>query len=175
MPIPFRNSKTQYGLGGRLLHWTSVALLVTLILTADEFESLDASPQKIELIKLHASWGLVFLLVMSLRVLWRWTNDNPVHSYSIHNWQKFAAKFLHRSIYVVVITQGLIGLVNLVSAGSGIPLFGLFETPAFMQKHELAYELSKAMHYSLSIVIYPLFAIHISAAIYHQLFGVLDD
>jgi len=122
----------------------------------------------------HASWGILFLLVMSLRVYWRATNLNPVHSYSIPGWQKFAAIFLHRMIYVVVITQSLFGLCNLLFAGRGIPLFGLFEIPSSMDKDELLSEASKSIHYALSVVIYPLFAMHVSAAIYHQLFGVLD-
>ena len=68
--------------------------------------------KKVELIKRHNSWGLMFLLVMSLRVYWRITNENPIVSYSIRNWQTFAARFLHLSIYVVVFTQSLIGIIN---------------------------------------------------------------
>lgn len=150
-------------------------MLVTLILTAAEFEDLESSPGKLDLIHQHASYGLVFLLLMSLRLFWRCTNHNPVHSYNIKNWQKFAAHFLHWSIYVIVITQSLAGILNLVFAGSAIPFFDLFELPLPIDKHDGLRELFNSAHYVLSIVIYPLFAIHISAAIYHQLFGVLDD
>ena len=110
MPVRWTNSATRYGLGGRCLHWLSVALLVTMIVTALPFEEMEAGPEKTELIRRHASYGLIFLLVMGLRVYWRLTNANPVLSYSIR-----------------------------------------------------------------SVLIYPLFAVHITAAIYHQIFGVLDD
>lgn len=175
MSIPWKNSETQYGLGGRILHWSSVTLLVVLILTGDGFADLDAGPDKSKLVAIHASWGLMFLLVMLLRVYWRNTNPNPVSSYSIHNWQKLSARSLHLCIYLVVLSQSIIGVINLVSAGSGLPFFSYFETAALMPKNPALYELSKSLHYVLSIVIYPLFAIHISAAIYHQLFGVLDE
>ena len=175
MPVTFRNSETQYGHGGRILHWTSVALLLTLILTANDFDDLEQGVERAELIRTHASWGLLFLLVMSLRLYWRLSNINPVNSYSIHGWQKFSAKFLHWSIYFIVISQSLVGIVNILGAGHGIPFFDLFELPPVMEKSELLYEVSRTVHYVISIVIYPLFAIHISAAIYHQLFGVLDD
>lgn len=172
--IYYRNTRTRYGLAGQILHWTSVTLLVILIVTAGKFEGIQESPDKTGLIMQHASWGLLFLLVMLLRVYWRITNLNPVRSYHIPDWQKFAAIFLHRMIYVVVITQSLVGLCNLLFAGRGISFFGLIEVPPLINKDELFYEISKGIHYVLSVVIYPLFAIHISAAIYHQLFAVAN-
>jgi cytochrome b561 len=175
MPLQLLNSSTQYGLGGRVLHWSSVALLVTLILTANSFEDLETGATKVELIQQHASYGLIFLLLMSLRLYWRSTNENPVHSYNIHSWQKYSAIFLHRVIYFVLITQSLSGLLNLVSDGSGIAFFNLFEIPALLNRHDELHKIFTSIHYVISIVIYPLFVIHISAAIYHQLFGVLDD
>jgi cytochrome b561 len=175
MPISFKNSVSQYGLGGRLLHWSSVALLVTLILTAAEFEDLDASPDKLRLIHQHASYGFIFLFLMSLRLFWRCTNYNPVYSYNIQSWQKFGAHFLHWGIYVIVIAQSLTGLLNLIFAGSEIPFFELIAIPALTEKHDELHSFFSSIHYVISIVIYPLFAIHISSAIYHQLFGVLDD
>lgn len=175
MSFSFRNTLTQYGLGGRILHWTSVTLLVTLILTADGFDGVEKGPLRDTLVSQHASWGLLFILVMTSRVYWRVSNHNPVRSYSIANWQKFAAITLHWSIYIVVITQSVSGLFNLFFSGAGIPFFSFFESTPFMQRNEALFDLSNSLHYVLSIVIYPLFGIHISAAIYHQLFGVLDD
>lgn len=175
MAFTFRNTATQYGLGGRLLHWTSVTLLLVMILTADGFAGLEAGADRDRLVAIHVSWGLLFLLVMLLRVYWRCSNLNPVNSYSIRKWQKFAARSLHLCIYIVVITQSLSGLLNLLSDGAGIAFFSVFETTALMQKQPALHAFSSAIHYTLSIVIYPLFAMHISAAIYHQLFGVLDD
>ena len=175
MEIPWKNTETQYGWGGRILHWSSVTLLVVLILTGDGFADLEPSPDKTKLVAIHVSWGLLFLLVMMARVYWRIANHNPVQSYAIRKWQKYTARSLHLSIYFVVISQSLIGLLNLFSSGNGLVFFSFFETAALMQENVALYELSKSLHYSLSIAIYPLFFIHISAAIYHQLFGVLDD
>jgi cytochrome b561 len=175
MQLPIRNTTTQYGFGGRILHWSSVALLLVLIFTSLEFEDLEAGSERVELIRKHASYGLIFLFIMLSRLTWRCKNINPVRSYSIKSWQKFSAFFLHRLIYAVIITQCVAGLLSLSFAGSGIPFFDLFELPALLDKHDEFYSLSASIHFVLSIVIYPLFAIHISAAIYHQIFGVLDD
>ena len=75
MPVRWKNSATRYGLGGRCLHWLSVALLVTMIVTALPFEEMEAGPEKTELIRRHASFGLIFLLVMGLYIVKAiWTN-----------------------------------------------------------------------------------------------------
>lgn len=157
------------------MHWTSVILLVILILTATAFEDLEAGTTRTDFVRQHASFGLLFLLVMSLRLLWRCNNPNPINSYKIQDWQKFSAHFLHWGIYVVMFTQSILGLLNLISAGLPISFFGLFEIPALTVKNVDWHELFTSAHFFLSIVIYPLIAIHLSAAIYHQLFGVLDD
>ena len=175
MQIPIRNTTTQYGFGSRILHWSSVAFLLILIFTALEFEDLEASTERLELIRKHASYGLIFLFIMLSRLTWRCKNINPVRSYSIKTWQKFSAFFLHRLIYAIIITQCVTGVLNLLFVGSGISFFGFFELPALFDKHDEFYSLSTSIHFALSIVIYPLIAIHISAAIYHQIFGVLDD
>lgn len=175
MPVSWKNTAARYGLGGRFLHWLSVALLVTMIVTALPFEEMEAGPEKAELVRTHASYGLIFLLVMALRVYWRLSNVNPVLSYSIRNWQKICAVFLHRTIYLVVITQALTGIASLVSGGSAIPFFNVFETPVFSDRHDALHDLFTEAHHFISVLIYPLFAVHITAAIYHQIFGVPDD
>jgi cytochrome b561 len=112
---------------------------------------------------------------MLLRIYWRCTNPNPVYSYHIFYWQKFAAIFLHRLIYIVVITQSLSGLFHLFFSEREFLFFNIFQLPELINSDPFLSGISKSIHYILSVVIYPLFAIHISAAIYHQLFGVRDD
>ena len=136
MALQLLNSKMLYGIGGRKLHCSSVALLVTLILTAFKFEDLEAGGQ------------------------------NGIGQ---------RACFLHGLIYTVVITQRMTGLLNLISDGAGIPFFNMVVIPALIDKQVELHKLCTSMYFVLSMVIYPLFAMHISAAIYHQLFAVLDD
>ena len=175
MKVALRNTARQYGLVGRLLHWTSVALLVTLIFTASEFEDLLPGTERQQLVLQHASYGFLLLGLMLLRLYWRYSSINPVHSYSIARWQKSAAISLHRTIYAVIIGQCLLGISSLVVAGLPLSLFGVVELPALMGANPELARLSNSAHYAISLAIYALFAIHISAAIYHQLFGVLDE
>ena len=77
--------------------------------------------------------------------------------------------------WCLVGTQALTGLASLISGGSAIPFFGVFEIPAFSDRHDDLHDLFTETHHFISVLIYPLFAVHITAAIYHQIFGVLDN
>lgn len=170
-----KNTKTQYGLVARILHWTSVALLLTILVVASQFEDMLASPEKLRLITLHVSVGLVFFILMLARLTWRNINHNPIKSYSIKNWQKIIAISLHRTIYIIIIAQCILGILVLITGGEDINFYGLRETFPVVHKNDLLNNLALNMHYFLSILIYPMFAIHITAAINHQVFGLIDD
>ena len=65
--------------------------LVTLIYISGQFKDLAEGTAKGELVELHSSIGVLFLLLIVLRFYWRQINLNPVTSYQIASWQKFAA------------------------------------------------------------------------------------
>lgn len=175
MSIDLKNSNTQYGLIARILHWTSVAMLLTLIVIASQFSDKEAGPDKLALIIRHSSIGMIFLILMLARLTWRNLNPNPVRSYSIKTWQKLMAISLHRSIYVILITQCILGLLILLSSGEPLHFFDLLEFPPLFEKAGSFHKAVEGFHYLISVMIYPLFAVHITAAIYHQIFGLVDD
>lgn len=175
MTLQLANSTTRYGLVARSLHWTSVALLLTLIVTGSGTEGIADGPERTALIRQHASWGVLLLLVMLVRLAWRIRNPNPVQSYSLPAWRKTAARCLHWSIYLLVITQCLVGVGNLLADGLGIPLFGLFQTPPLAAADARLHGQLVDVHAFIYYMIFPLFAVHITAALLHQIFGVRDE
>lgn len=172
--MQIKNTTTQYGLLARVLHWSSVTLLVTLIVIASQFEGLEPGAESIRLMALHVSLGLVFLALMLARFCWRQTNHNPIHYYSLKPWQTLAAITLHRCIYIVLITQCLVGMLSVLTAKNPALLLSCLTWLPFTS-HPSLHQLSVSSHLLLSIMVYPLFAIHISAAIYHQIFGLKDE
>ncbi len=175
MGIDLKNSHTQYGLIARLLHWTSVVMLLTIIVVASQFADQAPGPEQLELISLHSSIGIMLLMLMITRLIWRNLNPNPIHSYSIKSWQKLLAISLHRSIYLIIIAQCVLGVLMLLTGGETFRFFDLFELPPLLEKASPIHEKILGFHYLISVMIYPLFAIHITAAIYHQIFGLVED
>lgn len=172
--MQIKNTTTQYGLLARVLHWSSVTLLLALIVIASQFEDLQAGAEKTRLMALHVLLGLGFFALMLARLRWRQINHNPIHSYSLKPWQKLVAISLHRSIYIVLLVQCLMGMASVVTAKNpGLLLTCLSWLPLIGQPW--LHQLSVSSHVLLSMMIYPLFAIHITAAMYHQIFGLMEE
>ncbi len=91
---------------------------------------------------------------------------------------KTITKIILPSIFGVLISLHSINLAFgfgiLLFSGGAIYLFD-FELISFMAKQESLNEFSIYIHGWVSVLIYPLFALHILAAINHQIFGVLDE
>jgi cytochrome b561 len=167
MGIDFKNSNTQYGLIARILHWTSVVMLITVIVVA-------SNPEKLELISRHSSIGIMLFILMIARLTWRNLNPNPIRSYNIKTWQKLLAVSLHRSIYIII-AQCFLGILMLLTSGETLHFFNIFALPPLLEKANPIRETVLGFHYLISIMIYPLFAVHITAAIYHQVFGLVEE
>ena len=171
--VSLKNTVYSYGLIARILHWVSVTLLVTLIIVSGQFEELADGAARGELVQLHSSFGLLFLLLMGLRFYWRQINLNPIVSYKIAPWQKYVAMSLHRLIYIILIGQCVLGVLMLAFSGETISFFG-FEIASGFNGQDAFKKGAGQLHSVLSQIVYPLFALHIGGALYHQIFGVVD-
>lgn len=174
MGIDFKNTEKHYGLVARVLHRSSVAVLVGVIYFSGLMEGLKSGPEKLGFVYDHASFGIAFLALMLVRFLWRLWNLNPVRSYSIKSWQKGMAINLHRALYAVFIIEALIGLVILFSNGEKLVLFKYLALPSFMEMDGAWAGILRDCHRMILNGIYFLLFIHISSAVYHQIFGVLE-
>ena len=169
-----RNSATAYGQAGRILHWTSVALLAVIVVISAQFEGLTGGPEKSALIGRHASYGLLLLLLMLLRAAWRFTNINPVASFTIRAWQKRLAVSIHLFVYTIVISQCVIGIAQLVTHDPAITIFGTVDVGTASAGNAGIRELLRDWHAGIARLIYITISIHVCAAIYHHIFGVVE-
>ena len=97
-------------------------------------------------------------------------NKNPVYSYAMSRWQKLAAISVHYSIYAFVIGQCVLGVALKIVSGEAIHIFDYTLAAPIMEKNQGISQVLKDTHSDLTYLAYPLFAIHISTAIYHQIF-----
>lgn len=173
MALQWRNSETQYGLVARILHWSSVVFLVAVVYTSGSLEGVKLGLEKNSIIAEHSSFGVLLLFIMVIRFIWRRGNKNPIHSYTISLLQRRMALYLHRSIYAVLLFQCLLGLLILLTNSESVTLFYVFELPLIMMGNRELHSALIYWHDLLLIGVYFLFFIHVSAAIFHQIFGVI--
>lgn len=116
---------------------------------------------------LHKSIGLTILMLIVLRIYWRFTHRPPAFLNSMKLWEKRLAKATHHSLYLLMFLIPLSGII--MSAGSkyGIKWFGIKVIPGFDDKaiRELFFE----FHEIFGLLLLLLLIFHILGAIKHSI------
>lgn len=151
-----------------VLHWL-LALLIPGLLALGFFglaTTPNTDPQKIALLRWHMAGGALALALMPVRFLVRMRSLRPARATTGHAPLDRMAPVSHYGFYVLVLlmavsgfeTAFLAGLPAIVFGGSGAPL------PASFMDYA-----PRVVHGVLALVLVALIAVHVSAALYHQL------
>ena len=166
--MPVKNTEKEYGTISKIFHWTVLLIVIALLVIASKSTDLPRGQEKLELILLHASFGLLLLFVLSARLIWRWQNINPAKMPHIPVWQHVISRAVHYGLYIMLFVQVFNGMARFATAGFKVPFFGLFEVGLPMDKDEAMNEIIGDLHGIFPIVILVLLGIHILAALYHH-------
>lgn len=167
-----RNTTAAYGLPAKLLHWLIALMLVGMVIAGLTFSSMERGDTRSTIAALHKSMGLLLLLLMTIRLLWKLANPTPADPPGTPAWQALAAKLTHWALYAAVYFQLTMGI--LVSGQRPIAFFGLFEFGPLLTENEQQHELFEELHEVGWIIIAGLTALHVLAALYHH-FVKKDD
>jgi cytochrome b561 len=154
------------------LHWLLAVLIIGALCVG--FFWLAAMPntnaEKIAVLRLHMAGGMLILALMVIRLAVRFLTSRPVDATTGSPSLDRLAPLAHCGLYVLVVlmvatgyaTGILAGLPAIVFGGSGDPLPATFAVyPTFIA------------HGYLAIALAALIALHVLAALYHQI--VLRD
>jgi len=116
---------------------------------------------------LHKSIGLSILMLIVLRMYWRFTHRPPAFLNSMKLWEKRLAKATHHSLYLLMFLIPLSGII--MSAGSkyGIKWFGIKVIPGFDDK--AIRELFLEFHGIFGLLLLLLLIFHIIGAMKHSI------
>ena len=132
-------------------------------------ESLPARADRFFYRSIHADIGYVVLLLMALRLIWRWINPVPALPADTPRWQRIAARVSHGALYGVTILVAMLGWAH---SGAHKPdygdWFGLFRVPQFTSTDKASANFYENLHIYLAYVLLALIAIHVAAAIWHH-------
>ena len=170
--MALKNTTETYGLLAKLLHWLVALMIVGLVIAGLTFTSMERGPDRAQVTMMHKSMGLLLLLLMTLRLLWKFANPAPADPPGTPRWQNLAARLVHWGLYAAVFFQLTIGL--LVAGQRPIPFFGLFEFGPLLAENEPQHELFEELHEAGWVIIAVLAGVHVLAALYHH-FVKKDD
>jgi len=116
---------------------------------------------------LHKSVGLSLLMLIVLRMYWRFTHRPPAFLNSMKLWEKRLAKATHHSLYLLMFLIPLSGII--MSAGSkyGIKWFGIKVIPGF--DHKAIRELFYEFHEIFGLLLLLILILHILGAVKHSI------
>ena len=115
------------------LHWLIAALMITMLFFGEDMirhATGSFYPS------LHASLGILILVLSVVRIWWRWTHSAPALPSKMKNWEKKMSHVTHIAFYVLMIALPLSGLMAFTgeavkdAAVAGASIFGAFPVPA---------------------------------------------
>jgi cytochrome b561 len=163
-----RNTARSWGTPAKLLHWMVAVLVLAQICLGWAAVSWRLSPTKLDLFVWHKSIGMLILLLMLVRLLWRSVNVAPSLPAGIAQVERLAAHISHLLLYMLLLLMPLTGWI--ISSAANIPfrMFWLIPLPAIVQPDKALADEVARVHLALFILLALLLVVHIGAALRHH-------
>lgn len=161
-----KNTKTHFGMITILLHWLMAFLLIGLLAMGIYMVNMPISLQKLKWYGWHKEYGLLALLLVSIRISWRFINITP--SLSLPLFEIIAARTVHYAFYIFMFAMPITGWIITSAAGLPASFFGLFVLPTLVSPNEETRILFQQIHQWLGYGLIATIILHTSAALKHH-------
>lgn len=172
--MALRNTTTEFGLLAKALHWLVAIGLFVLLYLGLEQSGMERGPEKSEIRFIHSSIALAVLMLMTIRIAWRFMNDVPGHGDDTPAWQRFSAMVVHGGLYAAVFVQLISGGMTVATGGKALPFFGLFSLSLPVAKSEEGHHFWEEVHEFSWRIVATLIVIHVLGALYNHFIAKND-
>lgn len=164
----------RYRLFARLMHW-GMAVLILGLIPAGFVMVQQGLPQQVQnaLFVAHKNIGLLVLVAVLLRLVYRVMNPAPPLPASVSTWQRHAAALSHGALYALMIAMPLLGYVRVKAGGFPIESLDAWGIASLVPRSDALAEAAKAAHFAGGLALAALIALHLAAAAFHAV--VLRD
>lgn len=169
-----RNTTTQWGTLAKALHWLIAIGLFALIYLGLEQAGMERGDEKSNIRFIHASIATGLLILMTIRIIWRFMNDVPAHPEGNSRIQCIISDVVHWGLYLAVFGQLMAGAFISGTGGRGLPFFGIFSIPLGMSEDHDAHEFWEEVHEFMWKPIAALIILHILGALYNHFIAKND-
>lgn len=163
-----RNTTVEFGALAKALHWFVAIGIFALLYLGLQQSGMEKGPDKSEIRFIHASIAVVVLVLMTIRIVWRWLNEVPVHPVGVAAWQRLGAVVVHWGLYAAVFVQLTAGAMTVATGGKGLPFFGWFSIPLPVAENHDNHEFWEEIHEFTWKPIAVLLTLHVLAALYNH-------
>lgn len=158
-----------YGTVARLLHWITVVLVLAMMPVGMimQREGLDRATQDLLFI-FHKNFGVLVLVLVLFRLIWRAFNPPPPLPASVPDWQAELSSWVHRGLYVMLVFMAVTGYVRVTAGGFPIEFLDWLGMPRLPRMEGLA-ELAKSAHFLGKFLLLALILLHVAGALGHAI------
>jgi len=161
------NTENQYGIVAILLHWGMAIILIGMVALGLYMTALPVSLLKLKLYGWHKEFGVLVLILVMLRIVWRIANITPSLT-SLPWWESLAARSVHWAFYGFMLALPITGWLMTSAAGLAPSFFGLFVLPNLIAPNESHRLLFAEIHQWLAYGLIATFCAHVGAALKHE-------
>ncbi|MFP3017335.1 MAG: cytochrome b [Candidatus Tisiphia sp.] len=165
--MTIKNTEDSYGLVTQLLHWIVGVMIVSMIIVGFSMQNIEDPVVKQQIYASHKAIGVMVLLLVSIRLLWRLINIRVILPSDLPRWQKNAATLNINILYLLMFIMPISGVLMTILSGRNIDIYGLFTITSFIQNALFA-KIFYKMHEFSAFILCALIALHTLAAFYHH-------
>ena len=166
--------KNKYSSFSIYLHWITAFCVIALLVTGWilHYELIDTKQLVFQLYQWHKSIGIVILLIVPIRILWRMLKPAPKLPQRLEK-ESTLIHLGHLALYALLIIMPVSGWLLVSSNPQGIPtiVFNYIDW-WHLPVPEFVFSPSKSIHYYAALGISALFLGHVFMALRHQTQGI---
>ncbi len=167
--MKIKNDTKTYGIVSILFHWLSVLLVVGLFILGLWMVGLDYYSEWYRFAPhMHKSIGVIFIIFVVLRIVWRIVNVNPSPLETHTKLEHVLSKLVHVALYGMLILMLPTGYLITTGGGQPLEVFNWFVIPSLVSGIEGLEYAALEVHELLAFGIIGLAGLHGIAAIKHH-------
>lgn len=166
-----KNNENAYGIVAIVFHWlmaVAVIAMFALGLWMDSLDYYDAWYKQAP--HIHKSIGILLVCVWILRLSWRQFNIKPGPLVTHTPFERRAAKWTHRILYLLLILLMFSGYMISTADGRAIDVFNWFAVPASGLQIDNQEDIAGEIHEILAWLVIIVASVHAAAALKHHFF-----
>ena len=152
----------------RALHWLT-AILVIATIPVGAVMVQEGLPRALQngLFIFHKNVGVILILLVLLRLIYRAAHAPPPLPASVPDWQRKVAGLTHGLLYLLLLVMGVSGYVRVAAGGFPIETLDALGVPPLAPRSDALAETAKAVHFYVRFALIALILLHVGAALQH--------
>src|SRR5438105_12614944 len=157
-------AQLRYGTTAKVLHWLIVALLTVQYPIGWLMPDLHRGMTPGAPMTFHMSFGIVILVLIVLRFVWRVTHPVAPES-RLPPWQRLSSEAVHWLLYVLVLATTITGWLFASFRGWSVSFFYLMPLPMLASDNAAAGRTIDGLHQAMEWALLVTIVIHIAAGL----------